>query len=118
MAGSKYRQRVLFDESNQVTQRNSRTEPTPARANVQCYNCNRKGHYARDCPKPRVRDAKYFREQMLIAMKDEAERNLNYEENDFMLDKAYGDETLEELTAAVIMMARLQPIEDKKRAKE
>ncbi|GKA09519.1 retrovirus-related pol polyprotein from transposon TNT 1-94 [Tanacetum coccineum] len=103
-----------FDESNQATQRNSRTEPTPARANVQCYNCNGKGHYARDCPKPRVRDAKYFREQMLIAMKDEAESNLNDEENDFMLNKAYGDETLEELTAAVIMMARLQPTEDKK----
>ncbi|GKA02282.1 hypothetical protein Tco_0674947 [Tanacetum coccineum] len=30
-------------------------------------------------------DAKYFREQMLLAMKDEAGGNLNDEENDFML---------------------------------
>ncbi|GKA00490.1 UBN2 domain-containing protein [Tanacetum coccineum] len=37
-------------------------------ANVQCYNCNQKGHYACDCQKPRVRDAKYFIEQMLLAM--------------------------------------------------
>ncbi|GKA79076.1 hypothetical protein Tco_0785613 [Tanacetum coccineum] len=41
------------------------------------------GHYAHDCQKPRVRDAKYFREQI--------------------------DETLEELTTAVIMMAQIQP---------
>ncbi|GJX07897.1 hypothetical protein Tco_0195829 [Tanacetum coccineum] len=56
-----------------------------------------KGHYARDCQKPRVRDAKYIREQMLLAMKDEAESNLNNEENDFKLDTSYGEETMEEL---------------------
>ncbi|GKF68351.1 hypothetical protein Tco_0198030, partial [Tanacetum coccineum] len=64
-------------------------------------------HYARYCPKPKVRDAKYFREQMLLAMKDEAGGILNDEENDFMLDNAYRDETFEELIAAVIMMARI-----------
>ncbi|GJV05148.1 hypothetical protein Tco_1338717 [Tanacetum coccineum] len=69
-------------------------------------------HYARDCQKPRVRDAKYFREQMLLAMKDEAGSNLEEEENDFMLDDSFGDETLEELTVAVIMMARIQPAND------
>ncbi|GKE62502.1 hypothetical protein Tco_1512869 [Tanacetum coccineum] len=60
----------------------------------------------------RVRDAKYFKEQMLVAMKDEAGSNLKDEENDFMLDNSYGDETLEELTVAVIMMARIQPADD------
>ncbi|GJX69603.1 retrovirus-related pol polyprotein from transposon TNT 1-94 [Tanacetum coccineum] len=60
------------DESNQIVQRVPRTESTLGKANVQCYNCNEKGYYARDCPKPRVRDAKYFREQMLLAMKYEA----------------------------------------------
>ncbi|GJZ95058.1 hypothetical protein Tco_0667261 [Tanacetum coccineum] len=34
---------------------------------------------------------------MLLAMKDEARSNLKDEENDFMLDNSYGDETLEEL---------------------
>ncbi|GKB42990.1 retrovirus-related pol polyprotein from transposon TNT 1-94 [Tanacetum coccineum] len=80
--------------------------------NGQCYNCNARGHYARDCPKPKFRDAKYFREQMLIAMKDEAKGTLNDKGNDFMLDNAYEDETLEELTVAVIMMARIQPSDD------
>ncbi|GKC97137.1 hypothetical protein Tco_1167412, partial [Tanacetum coccineum] len=49
---------------------------------------------------------------MLLAMKDEAGSNLNDEENDFMLDNSFGDEILEELTAAVIMMARIQPADD------
>ncbi|GKD80028.1 hypothetical protein Tco_1342649 [Tanacetum coccineum] len=43
-------------------------------------------------------------------MKDEAESNLNDEENDFMLDNSFRDETLEELTAAV--MAQIQPAND------
>ncbi|GJW00089.1 retrovirus-related pol polyprotein from transposon TNT 1-94 [Tanacetum coccineum] len=38
--------------------------------NIQCYNYNEKGHYARDCPNPRVCDSKYFQEQMLLAKKD------------------------------------------------
>ncbi|GJT08855.1 integrase, catalytic region, zinc finger, CCHC-type containing protein [Tanacetum coccineum] len=54
------------------------------KANVQCYNCNVKGHYASDCPKPKVHEARYFREQMLLAMKDEARGNLNDVENDFI----------------------------------
>ncbi|GJX90945.1 putative ribonuclease H-like domain-containing protein [Tanacetum coccineum] len=82
------------------------------KANAQCYNCNEKGHYAHDCQKPRVRDAKYFREQMLLAMKDEAGSNLNAGENDFMLDNSFGDETLEELTVVVIMMVGIQPADD------
>nr|GFD22297.1 hypothetical protein [Tanacetum cinerariifolium] len=79
------------DESNQIVQRVPRTESNLRKANVQCYNCNEKGHYARDCQKPRVRDAKYFREHILLAMKDESRSNLNTVENDFMLDNYFGD---------------------------
>nr|GEZ13825.1 hypothetical protein [Tanacetum cinerariifolium] len=46
------------------------------------------------------------------SMKDEAESNLKDEENDFMVDNSFGDETLKELTAAVIMMAQIQPADD------
>ncbi|GKA66395.1 retrovirus-related pol polyprotein from transposon TNT 1-94 [Tanacetum coccineum] len=97
------------DESNQIVQRVPRTESNPRKANVQCYNCNEKGHNAHECLKPSVRDAKYFIEKMFSAMKDEARSNLNAKENDFMFDNSFGDETLEELTVAVIMMARIQP---------
>ncbi|GJV90635.1 hypothetical protein Tco_1538448 [Tanacetum coccineum] len=48
---------------------------------------------------------------MLLAMKNEAESNLSNEENDFMLETSYGED-LEELTAAVMLMARLQPADD------
>ncbi|GKD14380.1 retrovirus-related pol polyprotein from transposon TNT 1-94 [Tanacetum coccineum] len=99
------------DESNQIIQRVPRTESTPGKATVQCYNCNEKGHYAHECQKPKVRDSKYFREQMLLGMKDEAESNLSHEKNDFMLDTSYGEE-LEELAASVMLMARLQPADE------
>ncbi|GKA65122.1 hypothetical protein Tco_0764829 [Tanacetum coccineum] len=49
------------------------------------------------------------REKMLLAMKDEAESNLNNKKNDFMLDTSYRKETMEELTATVMLMARIQP---------
>ncbi|GJY45559.1 putative ribonuclease H-like domain-containing protein [Tanacetum coccineum] len=97
------------DESNQIVQRVPQTDSTLSKANVQCYNCNEKCHYARDCQKPKVRDAKYFREKLLLAMKDEAGSHLSNEENNFMLDNAYGEESLDELTASVMLMARLQP---------
>ncbi|GJT82320.1 reverse transcriptase domain-containing protein [Tanacetum coccineum] len=95
-----------------IIQRVPRTESNLRMENVQCYNCNEKGHYARDCQKPRVHDAKYFREQILLAMKDEAGSNLKDEENDFMLDNSYGVETLEELTTKIIMIAQIQPADD------
>ncbi|GJU26921.1 reverse transcriptase domain-containing protein [Tanacetum coccineum] len=59
-------------------------------------------HYARDYQKPRVHDAKYFREQILLAIKDEAGSNLEDKDNDFMLDNSYRDKTLEELTVAAV----------------
>ncbi|GKB71515.1 hypothetical protein Tco_0932927, partial [Tanacetum coccineum] len=47
----------------------------------------------------------------VVSYKDEAGNNLINEENDFMLDTSYGED-LEELTAAVMLMARLQPTND------
>ncbi|GKB15129.1 integrase, catalytic region, zinc finger, CCHC-type containing protein [Tanacetum coccineum] len=52
-------------------QRTLRTPSSGNTSTVQCYNCSGKGHYARNCPKPRVRDSKYFMEQMLLAKQDE-----------------------------------------------
>ncbi|GJZ07160.1 gag-pol polyprotein [Tanacetum coccineum] len=53
-------------------QRTLRTSSSGTAANVQCYNYSEKGHYARNCSKPRVRDSKYFMEHMLLVKQDEA----------------------------------------------
>ncbi|GJS43308.1 integrase, catalytic region, zinc finger, CCHC-type containing protein [Tanacetum coccineum] len=68
------------------------------RAVAQCYNCGEKGHYAKNCPKPRVRDSKYFMEQMLLAKQDEAGVILIDEQNDFLFADALRMEEIEELT--------------------
>ncbi|GKA80864.1 hypothetical protein Tco_0787556, partial [Tanacetum coccineum] len=86
--------------------------PIPMSINTNFLNCLQPEWNKYVTMKPRVRDAKYFREQMLLAIKDEAGSNLKYKENYFMLDNSYRDETLEELTVAVIMMARIQPADD------
>ncbi|GJU32016.1 hypothetical protein Tco_1175605 [Tanacetum coccineum] len=72
-----------IDEYEQYVQRVPRTESTPGKTN------------------------------MLLATKDEAGVHLDEEENDFLLDNAYRDNALEELNAAVVMMARIQPTDDK-----
>ncbi|GJV58961.1 hypothetical protein Tco_1465061 [Tanacetum coccineum] len=97
-------QAVIQDGRVDIQSKNVRfagNESTLRKANVHCYNCNAKGYYAREFPKPRVRDAKYLRKQMLLTTKDEARVHLDEKENDFMLDNAYGDHALEELNAAV-----------------
>ncbi|GJU08136.1 uncharacterized mitochondrial protein-like protein [Tanacetum coccineum] len=68
-------------------QRTLRTSSSGNTSTVQCYNCSRKGHYARNYPKPRVRDSKYFMEQMLQyrQKQDEARKILTEDQNDFLL---------------------------------
>ncbi|GJY03132.1 hypothetical protein Tco_0361284 [Tanacetum coccineum] len=75
---------------------------------IMCYNCNEKGHYARNYPKPRVLDSKYFMEQMLLAKKDEAGVIQSNEHNDFLLADAVQMKELEELSVNICMMARIQ----------
>ncbi|GJV10390.1 integrase, catalytic region, zinc finger, CCHC-type containing protein, partial [Tanacetum coccineum] len=90
-------------------QRTLRTSSSGNTSTVQCYNCSGKGHYARNCPKPRVRDSKYFMEQMLLAKQDEAGVILTDEHNDFLFADASRMEEIEELSANICLMARIQP---------
>ncbi|GJT68443.1 integrase, catalytic region, zinc finger, CCHC-type containing protein [Tanacetum coccineum] len=68
-----------------------------------------KGHYACNCPKLRVRDLKYFMEQMLLAKQDEAGVILTDEQNDFLFADASRMEEIKELSANIYLMARIQP---------
>ncbi|GJS93548.1 gag-pol polyprotein [Tanacetum coccineum] len=65
-------------KENENVHRNLQTSSRNV-TNVQCYNYNEKGHYARNCPKPKVQDSKYFMEQMLLAkrMKQESFSTMN-----------------------------------------
>ncbi|GJT58330.1 hypothetical protein Tco_0993384 [Tanacetum coccineum] len=75
----------------------------------QWYNCGRKGHYARNYPKPRVHDSKFFMEQMLLSKQDEAGVILFDEQNDFIFADASRMEEIEELSANICLMAIIQP---------
>ncbi|GJT60508.1 retrovirus-related pol polyprotein from transposon TNT 1-94 [Tanacetum coccineum] len=90
-------------------QRNLRTTSSGTATNVQCYNRSEKGHYARNCPKPKVWDSKYFMEQMLLEKQDEAGVILTDEHNDFLFADASRMEEIKELSANICLMARIQP---------
>ncbi|GJT59016.1 integrase, catalytic region, zinc finger, CCHC-type containing protein [Tanacetum coccineum] len=93
-------------------QRTFRTSSSGNTLTVQCYNCSGKGHYVRNCPKPRVRDSKYFMEQMLLAKQDEAGVILTDEQNDFLFADALRMEEIEELSANICLMAKIQPADN------
>nr|GEZ08181.1 hypothetical protein [Tanacetum cinerariifolium] len=77
-------------------------------ANVQCYNCSEKGHYARNCPKPKIQDSKYFVAQMLLAKHHETGVILTEEQIDFLIADASWIEEIEELSANICLMVRIQ----------
>ncbi|GJS16785.1 retrovirus-related pol polyprotein from transposon TNT 1-94 [Tanacetum coccineum] len=60
-------------------------------ANVQCYNCSEKSHYAHNCLKPRVQDSKYFMEQMLLAKQDET----GYPKQPKIINNTIGDDQID-----------------------
>ncbi|GJU53040.1 integrase, catalytic region, zinc finger, CCHC-type containing protein [Tanacetum coccineum] len=43
---------------------------------VKCYNCNKEGHFAKDCKKVKVKDYNYYKTKMLLAKKDSDEQVL------------------------------------------
>ncbi|GKC66812.1 hypothetical protein Tco_1099410, partial [Tanacetum coccineum] len=88
-------------------QRTLRTPSSSYTSTVQCCNCSGKWHYARNYPKPRVHDSKYFMEQMLLAKQDEAGVILTNEQNDFLFADASRMEEIEELSANICLMPRI-----------
>ncbi|GJW31357.1 hypothetical protein Tco_0051389 [Tanacetum coccineum] len=112
-----YVQEEIIEGSNapnetENVQRTLRTLSLGNTSNVQCYNCSGKGHYARNYPKPRVRDSKYFMEQMLLEKQNKAGVILTDEQNDFLFADASRMEEIEELSANICLMARIQPADN------
>nr|GEX45509.1 hypothetical protein [Tanacetum cinerariifolium]GEX73658.1 hypothetical protein [Tanacetum cinerariifolium] len=67
------------------------------------------GQYASNCPKPRVRDSKYFMEQMLLAKQNEVGVILTDEQNDFLFADALRLEEIKDLSANICLMVRIKP---------
>ncbi|GJW92856.1 retrovirus-related pol polyprotein from transposon TNT 1-94 [Tanacetum coccineum] len=85
-----YVQEEIVEGSNapnetENVQRTLRTSSSGNTSTVQCYNCSGKGHYARNYPKPR---------------------------NDFLFADASRMEEIEELSANICLMARIQPADN------
>ncbi|GJZ28693.1 integrase, catalytic region, zinc finger, CCHC-type containing protein [Tanacetum coccineum] len=73
-------QAIIQGDRVNIQSRNSGNTST-----VQCYNCSGKGHYARNCPKPR---------------------------NDFLFADASRMEEIEELSANICLMSKIQPADN------
>ncbi|GKF37106.1 hypothetical protein Tco_0113864 [Tanacetum coccineum] len=65
-----------------------------------------------NCQKPRVRDSKYFMEQMLLAKQDEAGVILTDEQNNFLFADASRMGEIDELGANICLMAKIQPADN------
>nr|GEV48672.1 hypothetical protein [Tanacetum cinerariifolium] len=69
---------------------------------VKCYNCKKKGHFAKDCKKAKVKDYKYYKTKMLLAKKDSDEQVLLAEEQAWMESSSDSDQ---EINANMVFMA-------------
>nr|GFC07298.1 hypothetical protein [Tanacetum cinerariifolium] len=58
---------------------------------VKCYNCKKKGHFAKDCKKAKVKDYEYYETKMLLAKKDKDEQVLLAEDQAWMESSSDSD---------------------------
>nr|GFB05238.1 hypothetical protein [Tanacetum cinerariifolium] len=58
---------------------------------VKCYNCKKKGHFAKDCKKTKVKDYEYYKTKMLLVKKDKDEQVLLAEDQAWMESRSDPD---------------------------
>nr|GEU30660.1 hypothetical protein [Tanacetum cinerariifolium] len=61
---------------------------------VKCYNCKKKGHFAKDCKKAKVKDHNYYKTKMFLAKKDSDEQVLLVENQAWMESSSDSDQEI------------------------
>nr|GFD23232.1 hypothetical protein [Tanacetum cinerariifolium] len=61
---------------------------------VKCYNYKKKGHFAKDCKKSKVKDYEYFKTKMLLAKKEKDEQVLLAEDQAWMESSSDSDQEI------------------------
>ncbi|GKE42750.1 RNA-directed DNA polymerase, eukaryota, partial [Tanacetum coccineum] len=74
---------------------------------VNCYNCNKEGHFAKDYKKAKVKDYNYCKTKMLLAEKYSDKQLLLAEDHAWMYSSSHSDQ---ELSANMVFMAKMENI--------
>nr|GFB91715.1 hypothetical protein [Tanacetum cinerariifolium] len=77
------------------------------RTSVKCYNFKKKGHFAKDCKKVKVKDYEYYKTKMLLAKKDKDEQVLLAEDQAWMELSSDSDQ---EINANMVFMAEIEKV--------
>nr|GFA86104.1 hypothetical protein [Tanacetum cinerariifolium] len=74
---------------------------------VKCYNCKKKGHFAKDCKKAKVKGYNYYKTKMLLAKKDSDEQVLLAEDQAWMESSSDSDQ---EINANMVFIAQIKKV--------
>nr|GEY23860.1 Gag-Pol polyprotein [Tanacetum cinerariifolium] len=74
---------------------------------VKCYNCNKEGHFTKDCKKSKVKDYEYYKTKMMLARKDKDEQVLLAEDHAWMESSSDSDQ---EINTNMVFMAQIEKV--------
>nr|GFA15533.1 hypothetical protein [Tanacetum cinerariifolium] len=74
---------------------------------VKCYNCKKKGHFAKDCKKAKVKDYEYYKIKMLLAKKDKDEQVLLVEDHAWIESSSDSEQ---EINSNTVFMAQIEKV--------
>ncbi|KAI3735918.1 hypothetical protein L6452_15444 [Arctium lappa] len=88
-----YKHKEKVEERRPEGKKKDGAEETKKEELINCYNCGRLGHFAKDCRKSKVQNSDYYKNKMLLAKQQEAGKEL-MAKDEYWLD--HSDEESEE----------------------